>query len=103
MSRTPQQSKNWDKYINEIPFKFRIKLLNKTKYCEEGFPRYIYSDKGMIRFTLILRNGEIIENAILDNSRQYMSEGSQWRNGGRVINEFQVLAWKEIMDEEENK
>ena len=49
----------------------------------------------MIRFTLILRNGEIIENAILDTSRQYMSEGSQWRSKhGEIFDKYQVLAWK---------
>ena len=74
-------------------------MLYRSKYCEEGFPRYIYSDHGMIKFTVILRNGDIIEDVILDVSRQYMSEGSQWIDKyGRIYNEYEVLAWKEIIN-----
>jgi hypothetical protein len=87
-----QQSKNWDKYINgELEIKF-------GNIIESGFPRYFYHGGCVpIKFKLVLWDGDIIENATIDDSRQYYAEGIEWRDSkGGVIYPHLVVAWEQM-------
>lgn len=88
-----QQSKSWDDYINN---KLQI---DKYEIYKEGFPRYVfYGNDSLIKFKLILGNGDVIDKAYVDLSQQYMADGKQWRNvsNNDVIYGHKVVAWKEI-------
>jgi hypothetical protein len=87
-----QQSKSWDEYTNGNI------TIDKNMFYKEGFPRYTLSNRNHIKFQLILCDGRIIDNATIDDSRQYYSEGRQWNDAkGNVIYEHWVVAWKEIV------
>lgn len=96
MNSKKQISPNWEKYKDskgEIKGNFSF---------NEGFPKTPY-DINNARFELILRSGERCK-AIVDYSRQYMSEGLEWLaltatevyNINNHIGRQVVVAWKEI-------
>jgi len=87
-----QQSQNWDKYNSNPEYHKPENFPYK-----EGFPKF-YSGK---EYNIIILNGgrPIAE---VDASREFMSEGLEWKilssdKGEKGnINSFLVKAWKEI-------
>lgn len=81
-----QQSTNW-----EIRKSFQGFLEDGFPF-DEGFPGF-YRGK---TFTLITRNGTRHTGATVDDSRQYMFEGVEWRTRSRsVVSRGVVIAWCE--------
>lgn len=84
-----QQSSDWDKhfkYVNEYPG-YRIVGFPFSA----GFPR-MYAG---VKYSIILVNGEILE-AMVDDSREFMSEGLEWKTREGNKSSSAVAAWKEV-------
>lgn len=61
---------------------------------DEGFPTSNFNP--MYKYTLIIRNGRQIEDAIVDPSTQYRAEGLAWRSANNEhIPGHIVIAWCE--------
>ncbi len=82
-----QKSPNWD-----LRCLTRKRDMSGFPY-NEGFPGGAYVGK---YYTLVDVNGELLYNCRVDDSRQYASEGKEWkvpRQGN--TQESAVLCWKE--------
>lgn len=87
------QSPEWDHFYDLVQKAPERRL--------EGFPFVVKFPKFYIgqRYEIILVSGAI-EEAKVDDSMQYMSEGLQWKQiGGCNITSHCVAAWKKIIKE----
>ena len=81
-----EQSPNWEKYKDNTDE-------NRSGFpYDEGFPTGAYVGKF---YTLVLCDGDKVENCSVDDSSQYMSEGKQWKIRGNSRDRAAVMGWKE--------
>lgn len=85
------QSDDWDKYFNFIQEKPNQRI--------PDFPFSVIWPKMYLgkRYQIILVSGEMIE-ARVDDSREFMSEGLEWKTKEGNKEKQSVAAWKQIWE-----
>lgn len=85
------QSDDWDKYFNIIK--------EKPDQIIPGFPFYLKWPKmyGNKKYQIILVSGRILE-ARVDDAREFMSEGLEWKTREGNKEKQLVAAWKELWE-----
>ncbi len=84
------KSLHWDKAEEELKTLMPRQRLPGFPF-NEGFPTMY----GGQRYEIILVNGDK-HTAMVDASREFASEGLEWKSGGKNYEESVVAAWKKL-------
>lgn len=84
-----QQSDDWDKYFDYVNMYPGYRVVGFPFSAK--FPK-LYSG---VKYWIILVNGEVME-AMVDDSREFMSEGLEWKTKEGNKSSSLVAAWKEV-------